>query len=85
MLEMHHRKPGLMYSAYAPFTKNKTGIQKYEKKTGDLRYIYLIELDKARFQREEQPLTKYCMIKHLQLPVVHGIMDTNDDLPQWFL
>ena len=38
-----------MYSAYGPFTKNKERIQKF-KETGDSRYIYQNELDKACFQ-----------------------------------
>ena len=34
MHEMHSRQPGLSYSAYGPFTKNKERIQKF-KETGD--------------------------------------------------
>ena len=46
MPEMHLRQPGFTYSAYRPFTKNKERIQKF-KETGDSRYIYQNELDKA--------------------------------------
>ena len=46
MSEMHLRQPGFTYSAYRPFTKNKERIQKF-KETGDSRYIYQNELDKA--------------------------------------
>ena len=47
--EMHLRQPGFTYSACGPFNKNKKRIQKF-KQTGDSRYIYGNELDKARFQ-----------------------------------
>ena len=49
--EMHLRQPGLTYSACGPFTKNKERIQKFEQ-TGDSRYIYKNELDKACFQHD---------------------------------
>ena len=49
MSEMHLRQPGFTYSACEPFTKNKERTQKF-KKTGDSRYIYKNELDKACFQ-----------------------------------
>ena len=51
MLEMHLRQPGLTYSACGPFTKNKERIQEF-KRTGDSRYIYKNELDKACFQHD---------------------------------
>ena len=38
-----------IYSACGPFTKNKERIQKF-KNTGDTKYIYRNELDKACFQ-----------------------------------
>ena len=49
MPKMHLREPGFMYSACEPFTKNKKIIQK-DKETGDSRYIYQNEVDKACFQ-----------------------------------
>ena len=49
MPEMHLRQPGFTYSACGPFAKNKERIQKF-KQTGDSRYIYKNELDKACFQ-----------------------------------
>ena len=49
MSEMHLRQPGFTYSACGPFTKNKERIQKFTE-TGDSRYIYQNELDKACFQ-----------------------------------
>ena len=51
MSEMHFRQPGFTYSACKPFTKNEERIQKF-KQTGDSRYIYKDELDKACFQHD---------------------------------
>ena len=54
MPEMHlnlHIVPGFTYSACRSFTKNKERIQKF-KETGDSRYIYQKELDKASFQHD---------------------------------
>ena len=48
MPEMHLKQPRFTYSAFGPFTKNKERIQKL-KETGDSRYIYQNELDKACF------------------------------------
>ena len=50
MPKMHLRQLGFTYSAFGPFKrKNKERIQKF-KETGDSRYIYQNELDKAFFQ-----------------------------------
>ena len=46
MLEMHLKQPGLTYSACGLFTKNKERTQKF-KETGNSKYIYKNELDKA--------------------------------------
>ena len=51
MPERHLRQPGFSYSACGPFPKNKKGIQRF-KQTGDSRYIYKNELDKACFQND---------------------------------
>ena len=51
MLEMHLRQPQCTYSVCGPFTKNKKRIQKF-KNTGDTKYIYRNELDKACFQHD---------------------------------
>ena len=48
---MHLRQPRFTYSACGSFTKNKKRIQKF-KQTGDSRYIYKNELDKACFQHD---------------------------------
>ena len=49
MPEMHLKQPGFTYSACGPFTKNKERTQKF-KETGNSRYIYTNELDKAFFR-----------------------------------
>ena len=51
MFEMHLRQPGFTYSICGPFIKSKERIQKF-KQTGDSRYIYINELDKACFQHD---------------------------------
>ena len=51
MPEMHLTQRQFTYSAYETFTKNKERIQKL-KETGDSRYIYENELDKACFQHD---------------------------------
>ena len=47
--EMHLSQRGFAYSTCVPFTKKKERIQKF-KNSGDSRYIYQNELDKACFQ-----------------------------------
>ena len=51
MPEMHLRQPRFVYSACGPFTKHKERIKEF-KRTGDTRYIYRNELDKACFQHD---------------------------------
>ena len=51
MPEMHLKQSGFTYSSFGPFTKNKERKQKF-KETGDSRYIYKYELDKACFQHD---------------------------------
>ena len=51
MPEMHLRQPRFVYSAYGPFTRDKERIKEF-KRTGDTRYIYRNELDKACFQND---------------------------------
>ena len=46
MSEIHLRQPGFTYKACGPFTKIKDGTQRFEE-TGNRRYIYRRELDKA--------------------------------------
>ena len=51
MAEMHLRQPRFVYSACGPFTRHKEIIKEF-KRTGDTRYIYRNELDKACFQHD---------------------------------
>ena len=51
MSEMHLRQPQFIYSACGPFTRHKERIKEF-KRTGDTRYIYRNELDKACFQHD---------------------------------
>ena len=51
MPEMHLRQPHFVYSACGPFTRHKERVKKF-KQTGDTRYIYRHELDKACFQHD---------------------------------
>ena len=51
MPEMHLRQPQFVYSACGPLTRHKERIKKF-KQTGDTRYIYRNELDKACFQHD---------------------------------
>ena len=49
MPEIHLKEPRFTYTGSGPFTKNKQKIQRFMK-TGDTKYIYRNELDKACFQ-----------------------------------
>ena len=51
MPEMHLRQPQFVYSACGPFARHKEKIKEF-KQTGDTRYIYRNELDKACFQHD---------------------------------
>ena len=51
MPEMHLRQPQFVYSVCGPFTRHKERIKEF-KRTGDTRYIYRNELDKACFQHD---------------------------------
>ena len=95
MPEMHLKQPGFTYSACAPFTKNKERIQKF-KETGDSRYIYKNELDKACFQHDMaygdfKDLTKrtaadkVLRVKHLILLKIPNMMDIKEDWLLWFI
>ena len=46
--EMHLKQPGFTYSACGPFTQSKERIKKI-KETGDTKYIYRNQIDKACF------------------------------------
>ena len=49
MPETHLRQPQFVYSACGPFTRHKEILKEF-KRTGDTRYIYRNELNKACFQ-----------------------------------
>ena len=51
MIEIHLRQPEFTYSASGPFARNKERIKKL-KETGDSKYIYQNEIDKASFQHD---------------------------------
>ena len=51
MPEMHLRQPRFVYNACGPFTRHKERIKEFNR-TGDTRYIYRNELDKACFQHD---------------------------------
>ena len=51
MPEIHLRKPQFVYSSCGPSTRHKERIREF-KPTGDTRYIYRNELDKACFQHD---------------------------------
>ena len=72
---MHLRQPAFIYTDCLIFTKNKEQIQEF-KETGDSRYIYQDELDKAcvkydiacgGFYLKEKSKRKYYVIEHLYL------------------
>ena len=51
MPKMHLKQPQFVYSSCGPFTRHKERIKKF-KQTGDTRYIYRNDLDKACFQHD---------------------------------
>ena len=91
--EMHLRQSGFTYSACGPFTKNKQRIQKL-KETGDSRYIYQNELDKACFQHDmtygdfkdligRAASITNCSMKRLILLKIQSMIDIKEVLLQW--
>ena len=51
MPEMHLRQPRFVYSACGPFTRHKERIKEFIR-TGDTRFLYRNELDKACFKHD---------------------------------
>ena len=96
MPEMHLKRPGFTYSACRPFTKNKERIQKF-KETGDTKYIYRNELDKACFQHDLtygnfKDLARRAASdkvlrdkKHLILLKILNMIDFKEVLLLWFI
>ena len=69
MPEMHLRQPQFVYSACGPFTRHKERIKKF-KQTGDTRYIYRDELDKACFQHDSAYIVHKDLINRTKLDKV---------------
>ena len=65
MPEMHLRQPGFTYSACGPFTKHRERIQKFMN-TGDTRFIYKNDLDKAYFQHDSAYFDTKDLVKNTQ-------------------
>ena len=63
--EMHLRQPGFTYSACGPFTKHRERIKKFEE-TGDTRYIYKNDLNKACFQYDSAYADSKDLVKRTQ-------------------
>ena len=89
MPEMHLRQPGLTYSAFGSFTKNKERIEKFMK-TGSTDFIYKNELDKACFQHDmaydkskdlvkRTQSDKVLRDKHLKMQVIQNMMVIKED------
>ena len=88
MPEIHLKQPWFTYSACGPFTKNKERNQ-----TGDTKYIYRSELDKACFQHDmiyagfkelerRNASDKVLRDKHLILLKI--LTDIREGLHPWF-
>ena len=85
----NEKKPGFTYSACGPFTKNRQRIQKFME-TGDTKYIYRNELDKACFQHDmaygdfkdlkrRTQSDKFLKEKLLKLQAIQNMMDIKED------
>ena len=93
--EMHLRQPRFTYSTCVSFTKNKEWIKKF-KETGDSRYIYWNELDKAYFQHDMaygdfKDLNRRTFADNVLCDKAFNITKDpkydryNLDLPHWFI
>ena len=65
MPEMNLRQPGFTCSACGPFTKHKERINKFLN-TGDTRFIYRNDLDKACFQHDSAYSDSKALVKRTQ-------------------
>ena len=65
MPQMHLRQPGFTYSACGPFTKYKERTKNI-KETGDTRYIYRNDLEKACFQQNSAYSDSKDLVKRTQ-------------------
>ena len=94
MPKRHLKQPVFTYSSCWSFTKNKEIIQKF-KDTGDMSYIYKIELYKTCFQHDmayvdfkdlasRTTFDKVLRGKALILLKILNLMDIKQDLLLWF-
>ena len=65
MPEIHLRQPGFIYSACGPFTKHRDRINKFMN-TGDTRFIYRNDLEKACFQHDSAYSDSKDLVKRTQ-------------------
>ena len=65
MPEFHLKQPWFTYSAYGPFTKHRERVQKF-RNTGNLKYLFRNELDKAYFAHN----AAYSESKHLAKRII---------------
>ena len=95
MPKMHLRQPQFVYSACGPFTRHKGRIKEF-KSTGDTRYIYRNELDKACFQHDSAyadhkdlinrtEADKVLKIKCTILLVIRNMMVIKEVSQVWFI
>ena len=95
MPKMHLRQPQFVYSACGPFTRHKERIKEF-KRTGDTRYIYRNELDKACFQHDSAyadhkdlinrtEADKVLKIKRTILLVIRNMMVIKEVSQVWFI
>ena len=82
MSEMHLRHPGLTCGTCGPFTKKAKEYKnsKKQKMLGMFSIQYCI----WRFQRfTRRTVSKYYVIRHLQMLVIQSMMDINVKWHQW--
>ena len=77
MPEMHLRQPRFVYIACGPFTRHQERIKEF-KRTGDTRYIYRSELDKACFQHNSAYADHKDLINRTEADKV--LRDKTDDI-----
>ena len=64
MSELHLRQPGFTYSACGTFTKHRERNKKF-RETGNLKYLYRNEFDKACFTLDATYLEKMLEIVNM--------------------
>ena len=86
MPEMHLRQHQFVYSACGPFTRHKERMKEF-KRTGDTRYIYRNELDKACFQHDSAYADHKDLINRTEADKVlrDKAYDIASNLDGWFI